>query len=66
MGPADVLTTLGLPEDPYALLAEHTRALDEAYREVGGRLAKRGITWLNAINDRGTGTGACPCRVSLT
>jgi TnpA family transposase len=35
----DVLSTLGLPEDPDALLAEHTRTLDEAYREVGGRLA---------------------------
>ena len=35
----DVLTTLGLPDDPDALLAEHARALDAAYREVGGRLA---------------------------
>ena len=34
----DVLTTLGLPEDPGALLAEHTRTLDAAYRDVGGRL----------------------------
>jgi hypothetical protein len=34
-----VLTTLGLPEDPDALLAEHARTLDAAYREVGGRLA---------------------------
>ena len=36
---ADVLTTLGLPADPDALLAEHAQALDAAYREVGGRLA---------------------------
>src|SRR5664280_977897 len=36
---SDVLTTLGLPEDPGALLAEHARSLDAAYREVGGRLA---------------------------
>jgi TnpA family transposase len=35
----DVLTTLGLPENPDALLAEHARTLDAAYREVGGRLA---------------------------
>jgi len=35
----DVLTTLGLPEDPDALLAEHAQTLDAAYREVGGRLA---------------------------
>ena len=35
----DVLTTLGLPGDPDALLAEHARALDAAYREVGGWLA---------------------------
>jgi hypothetical protein len=35
----DVLTTLGLPADPDALLAEHGQALDAAYREVGGRLA---------------------------
>jgi TnpA family transposase len=35
----DVLTALGLPGDPAALLAEHSRALDAAYREVGGRLA---------------------------
>jgi hypothetical protein len=34
-----VLTALSLPEDPDALLAGHARALDEAYREVGGRLA---------------------------
>jgi Tn3 transposase DDE domain len=34
-----VLTTLGLPESPDALLAEHARTLDAAYREVGGRLA---------------------------
>jgi Tn3 transposase DDE domain len=36
---ADVLTTLGLPESPDALLAEHARTLDAAYREVAGRLA---------------------------
>ena len=35
----DVLTALGLPGDPAALLAEHSRTLDAAYREVGGRLA---------------------------
>jgi TnpA family transposase len=35
----DVLTALGLPENPDALLAGHTRTLDAAYREVGGRLA---------------------------
>jgi len=35
----EVLTTLGLPADPDALLAAHSRALDAAYREVGGRLA---------------------------
>lgn len=35
----DVLTTLGLPEDPGALLASHVTALDEALRYVGGRLA---------------------------
>jgi hypothetical protein len=34
-----VLTTLGLPEDPGALLASHVTALDEALRYVGGRLA---------------------------
>ncbi|MGH3190136.1 MAG: Tn3 family transposase, partial [Streptosporangiaceae bacterium] len=34
----EVLTTLGLPEDPDALLAEHSRTLDEAFRHVGGRL----------------------------
>ncbi len=36
---ADVLTTLGLPESPDALLAEHAQTLDAAYREVAGRLA---------------------------
>src|SRR5664280_1640062 len=36
---SDVLTTLGLPEDPGALLAEHAQTLDAAYREAGGRLA---------------------------
>jgi TnpA family transposase len=36
---SDVLTTLGLPENPSALLAEHAQTLDAAYREVGGRLA---------------------------
>ena len=35
----DVLTSLGLPGDPAALLAEHSRTLDAAYREVAGRLA---------------------------
>ena len=35
----DVLTTLGLPEDPGALLASHVTALDGALRYVGGRLA---------------------------
>ncbi len=35
----DVLTTLSLPADPDALLAEHAQALDAAYREVGSRLA---------------------------
>jgi TnpA family transposase len=35
----DVLTTLSLPDSPDALLAEHARTLDAAYREVGGRLA---------------------------
>ena len=34
-----MLTTLGLPGDPGALLAEHAQALDAAYREAGGRLA---------------------------
>ena len=34
-----MLTTLGLPGDPGALLARHAQALDAAYREVGGRLA---------------------------
>jgi hypothetical protein len=34
-----VLTTLSLPADPDALLAEHAQALDAAYREAGGRLA---------------------------
>lgn len=34
----DVLTALGLPENPDALLADHARTLDTAYREVGGRL----------------------------
>ncbi|HEY6315515.1 MAG TPA: hypothetical protein VIY52_32570 [Streptosporangiaceae bacterium] len=36
---AEVLTTLGLPDDPGELLAEHAATLDEAYRQVGGRLA---------------------------
>jgi hypothetical protein len=35
----DVLTTLGLPEDPDALLADRTATLDAAYRHVGGGLA---------------------------
>jgi hypothetical protein len=34
-----VLTALGLPGEPGALLAGHARTLDAAYREVGGRLA---------------------------
>ena len=34
-----MLTTLSLPDDPDALLAEHARTLDAAYRQVGGRLA---------------------------
>ncbi|MCA1682007.1 MAG: Tn3 family transposase, partial [Actinobacteria bacterium] len=34
----DVLTTLGLPENPDALLAEHSRTLDDAYRQAGDRL----------------------------
>ena len=33
-----MLTALGLPEDPDALLAEHARRWIAAYREVGGRL----------------------------
>ena len=35
----DALTALSLPADPDALLAEHSRTLDAALREVGGRLA---------------------------
>ncbi len=35
----DALTALGLPGDPDGLLAGRARALDAAYREVGGRLA---------------------------
>jgi TnpA family transposase/tellurite resistance protein len=35
----EVLTALNLPADPDALLAEHARTLDRAFREVGGRLA---------------------------
>ncbi|WP_431914618.1 Tn3 family transposase [Nonomuraea jabiensis] len=34
----DVLTALGPPEDPDALLADHTCALDAAYQDVGSRL----------------------------
>jgi TnpA family transposase len=34
----DVLTALGLPATPDALLAEHARTLDATYRDVGGRL----------------------------
>jgi hypothetical protein len=38
-----VLTSLELPEeDPSDLLAGHAAALDEAYREVGDRLAAAG------------------------
>ena len=46
----DVLTSLGLPGDPAALLAEHSRTLDAAYREVGGRLA---VNTEVAIDDDG-------------
>jgi len=35
----EVLTTLGLPDAPDALLAGHAQSLDDAYREVSGRLA---------------------------
>jgi len=35
----DVLTSLGLPEDPGELLAAHAATLDAAYRETAGRLA---------------------------
>jgi TnpA family transposase len=35
----DVLTTLGLPEEPDALLADHAATLDEALRYVSARLA---------------------------
>jgi hypothetical protein len=35
----DVLTTLGLPENPDALLASHVTGLDEALTYVAGRLA---------------------------
>jgi hypothetical protein len=34
----DALTALSLPDNPDALLAEHTRTLDAALKEVGGRL----------------------------
>jgi TnpA family transposase len=34
-----VLTALGLPEDPDALLTAHARLLDDTYRGVAGRLA---------------------------
>ncbi len=46
----DVLTSLGLPGDPAALLAEHARTLDASYREVGGRLA---VNTEVAIDDDG-------------
>ncbi|MDQ2815927.1 MAG: DUF4158 domain-containing protein, partial [Actinomycetota bacterium] len=36
---ADVLTSLGLPETPDALLTSHVTALHQALRYVGGRLA---------------------------
>ena len=36
---AHMLTALGLPEGPGALLAEHRQTLDAAYRTVAGRLA---------------------------
>jgi TnpA family transposase len=35
-----VLTALSLPESPDELLADHARVLDDAYREVGGRLSE--------------------------
>lgn len=35
----DALTALSLPANPDVLLAEHSRTLDAALREVGGRLA---------------------------
>ncbi len=35
-----VLTALSLPESPDELLAGHARTLDDAYREVNGRLAE--------------------------
>ena len=34
----EVLRTLGLPENPDALLVEHSRTLDDAYRQAGDRL----------------------------
>ena len=34
-----VLTALGLPEDPDAMLAAHARLLDDTYRGVAGRFA---------------------------
>jgi hypothetical protein len=37
----DVLTSLVLPGTPDALLAGHSRTLEAAYREAGGRLADR-------------------------
>ena len=39
-----VLTALSLPEEPDDLLAEHARVLDEAYREVGGRLDNEALS----------------------
>ena len=50
----DVLTSLGLPGNPAALMAEHSRTLDAAYREVGGRLA---VNWSRSIS-----SGRCRCR----
>ena len=35
---ADVMTTLGLPEDPTVLLGEHRRTLDATYRRTAARL----------------------------
>ncbi|MDQ3642634.1 MAG: Tn3 family transposase [Actinomycetota bacterium] len=39
-----VLTALSLPENPEELLAGHARALDDAYREVGGRLGDSAVS----------------------
>ena len=39
-----VLTALSLPENPDDLLTEHARVLDQAYREVGGRLDNEALS----------------------